>query len=300
VKARFPLARPTWPGGVERPPVARRTGLDFDTDWARTPAARYARGLLVEWVMRPALAAVAGPRIDGLDRIADLPAPAIFAANHHSHVDTPLVLVTLPERFRHRTAVAAAADYFFDSRWKGALSALAMAAVPIDRSRVSRRSADLAASLLDDGWSLVIFPEGGRSPDGWGQEFRGGAAYLSQRCSVPVVPVHLEGTGRILAKGARRLTPSTVRVTYGGPMVADQGEDTRRFAARIERVVAALADERATDWWTARRRAAAGLTPALTGPTATGAWRRAWALGDRTRSAAGAGHRRRSTGPTWP
>ena len=49
--------------------------------------------------------------------------------------------------------------------------------LPIDRSRVSRRSADLSAELIGDGWSLVIFPEGGRSPDGWGQEFRGGAAY---------------------------------------------------------------------------------------------------------------------------
>ena len=55
---------------------------------------------------------------------------------------------------------------------------------------------------------MLIFPEGGRSPDGWGQPFRGGAAYLSNRCDVPVVPVHLEGTGRILRKGAKRPTPA--------------------------------------------------------------------------------------------
>ncbi len=56
-----------------------------------------------------------------------------------------------------------------------------------------------------------------------------------------------------------------------------EGEDARRLAARIERTVGALADEWSTDWWSARRRAATGATPALTGPSG-GAWRRAWAL----------------------
>jgi hypothetical protein len=66
-------------------------------------------------------------------------------------------------------------------------------------------------------------------------------------------------------------------VTFGTPISPDPGEDARRLAARLERAVAALADEQATDWWTARRRAAEGATPAITGPDAA-AWRRSWAL----------------------
>ena len=85
---------------------------------------------------------------------------------------------------------------------------------------------------------------------------------------MPVVPVHLEGTGRILRKGAKRPTPSNVRVTYGEPLHPQEGESAARFAERIERAVAELADEATTDWWQARRRAAAGTTPALTGPDA--------------------------------
>ena len=54
------------------------------------------------------------------------------------------------------------------------------------------------------------------------------------------------------------------------------------MAARIERAVEELADEQATDWWTARRRAATGATPSLAGPHA-GAWRRSWALGENKR-----------------
>jgi hypothetical protein len=67
-------------------------------------------------------------------------------------------------------------------------------------------------------------------------------------------------------------------------MRADESENARRFAQRIERTVAALADEQSSDWWMARKRAWAGVTPELKGPTGSiGAWRRAWALGDERR-----------------
>lgn len=287
----FPLGAPTAPSGFARPEKPPRTGVDYDTAWARREPARYLRGVIVEYVMRPVVAALADPHVHGLDRIDGLEAPAIFAANHHSHLDTPVMLTALPARFRHRCAVAAAADYFFDSQVKAALASLAMGAIPIERNRISRRSADLSAELLLDGWNLVIFPEGGRSPDGWGQDFQGGAAYLADRCGVPVVPVHIEGTRRILRKGAKRPTPSTVHVTFGAPMRPDEGESTRRFAQRIETAVAALADEQASDWWMARKRANAGLTPELKGPGSVGAWRRSWALGESRRT-------RRTR--TWP
>jgi 1-acyl-sn-glycerol-3-phosphate acyltransferase len=281
-KLPFPFSAPTVPGGVEVPDRKPRSGSDYDTEWARRYPARMARAALVEAVARPAVQALARPQLHGLDRLDPLVEagePVIFAANHHSHVDTPLLACSVPEPWRHRLFVAAAADYFFRTRVTSVLSALVIGAIPIDRSRVSRRSADRAADLIDDGWSMLIFPEGGRSPDGWGQPFRGGAAYLSLRCGVPVVPVHLEGTGRILRKGRKLPTPATARVTFGAPLAPAPGDDARRFGAALERAVAALADEATTDWWQARRRAHAGESPALTGPDAP-AWRRAWALGD--------------------
>ena len=151
------------------------------------------------------------------------------------------------------------------------LWSFALAAIPIERSRVNRKSADTAAELLDDGWNLVIFPEGGRSPDGWTQPFHAAApAYLARRTGRPVVPVYLHGTRHVLPKtgaaGARapggsgtesrrggRLRRSPIAVLFGAPMTPDEGENTRRFSERIEAAVATLAREVHSDWWQARR-----------------------------------------------
>jgi len=274
----FPFAAPAWPTSVPRPPLERALGMDYDTAWARRYPARFARMMLQRVVTAPVLRALADPHCDGLDRIAHLNEPVIFAANHTSHLDAPVLLGAIPQRWRHRTIVAGAADYFFDSRVKAATLALALNAVPIERQRVSRTSAARLEELLRSGWSLLIFPEGGRSPDGWAQPHRAGAAWLGARTGCPVVPVHLEGTGQILPRGARRPRPGTTHVTFGRPLRPGAGEGARKLAARLEAAVAALADEQTTDWWTATRRAAQRTTPSLTGPDA-GAWRRSWALG---------------------
>ena len=281
-RAQFPLRAPTVPRGVDPLPGDKRTGADYETDWARRKPARAVRVLAVEGVMRPLAHVLARPTVRGLDRLDDLEGPAIFAANHHSHVDTPLLLSTIPEPWQHRLVVAAAADYFFGTRVTGALSALLIGAIPIERKTISRRSAELPADLVRDGWSLLIYPEGGRSKDGWGQPFRGGAAYLAAKTGVPIVPIHIGGTGRILRKGRSLPSPSPSTVTFGDPMWPRAKDDAREVAARLEATVGALADEVASDWWQARRRAHAASTPALAGPAAPAPWRRAWALGDRT------------------
>jgi 1-acyl-sn-glycerol-3-phosphate acyltransferase len=279
-KASFPLRAAPTPNGVEPAAPKRNTGADFDTDWARSYPARLGRAALIEGVVSPAMSLIASPRREGLDRLDDLEGPAIFIANHHSHLDTALMLSTLPDPWRHHLVVGAAADYFFGSRVSGAISAFGIGAIPIERTKVGRRSADLARGLIDDGWSLLLFPEGGRSPDGWGQPFRGGAGFLAVRCGVPVVPVHIVGTDRLLPKGAKRLRAGSTTITFGSPLRSTDGENARGFAQRLEDAVAVLADEATTDWWSARQRSYRATTPTMTGPAAN-AWRRAWARGDR-------------------
>jgi len=292
---KFPWVAPSWPSTVPRSPIEPTLGVNYDTEWARRYPSRFARLLLTEAVTTPVMRALADPTVLGLDRIAHLDGPLVFAANHVSHLDTPLLLSVIPEPWRHRTVVAAGADYFFDTRIKAAAFSLAINAIPIERTRVSRASANHAAALLDAGWSLLIFPEGGRSPDGWAQPHTRGAAWLAVRTGRPVVPIHVEGTGQILARHARRIRPGSTRVTFGKPLRSDDGADARELAHRLERAVTALADEGMTDWWTATKRAAAGTNPSLTGPQQAGSWRRTWALGDKRRKSRRPADQRR-----WP
>lgn len=301
-KLGFPYTAPTTPRGVEVPPDEPDLGADYDTRWARRTPARFVRRGLVNGPIRLMVRAVASPQVFGLDRLADLrrleeTTPLIFTPNHHSHLDTALMTVAVPEPWRSKLVVAAAADYFFDKRWKAVLASLSLNAIPIDREVTGRKSSDMIRGLVDDGWSLVIYPEGGRSPDGWGQEFKGGAAYLSSRTGAPVVPVFIDGTGSIYGKGMKRPRAGTTKVVFGQPLVPLEGENTRRFAARIEAAVTALGDESLNDYWTARQRARRNASPTLTGPEYTG-WRRQWALSER-RSLGTTGQRRRQK-RRWP
>jgi 1-acyl-sn-glycerol-3-phosphate acyltransferase len=309
-RAPFPLAAPSWPTTVERPDPERKIGLEYDHEWSRRYPARLARAAVMDNVARPVARLLAPATVRGLEHLGHVERPVIFAANHASHIDTPLLLTTLPPEFRHRTVVAAASDYFFDRTWKSIVWSFALAAIPIERSKVNRRSVDTAAELLADGWNLIIFPEGGRSPDGWTQPFHpASAAYLGKRTGRPVIPVYLHGTRHVLPKtaedGARapggsgtesrhggRLRRSPIAVLFGAPMTPDEGENTRRFSDRVEGAVATLAREVQSDWWQARRQVSTadpttGAETAHRGPEAP-AWRRAWALDAppaRTRSA---------------
>lgn len=292
-RAGFPWSAAPTPVGVEPPVEPDELGDRYDTDWARRPLARATRRGLMETVGRVGTEVLSRPQVRNLDRLEDLDTNAIFVANHHSHLDTPVLLTHLPRPWRSEMVVAAAADHFFDTRPKAALISWAYGAIPMERRKVSRRSADASARLLDDGWSLLIFPEGGRSPDGWGQTHKGGAAYLAVRCGVPVVPVHLYGTGRILPKGERTPRPGRIEVNVGAPLRPTDDEDARRFAARIERAIAELAQETASDWWTARLDAHASATPDVHGPPDS--WIRDWRSPDR-RPALRSSDRRWSSG----
>lgn len=247
----------------------------FRTDWSRRRPAMAAREVAQKVGLEPLFRSQVRTRVEGLDVLARVEGPVIFVANHASHLDTPLILLSLPDEWRRRTAVAAAADYFFDTWWRAVGSSLLFNTFPIDR-----RGGTMAATpgeVLADGWSLVIYPEGTRSSDGWVGKFQLGAAFLAKEYAVPIVPVAHRGTFAAMPRGAgwpgRGRRPLTIR--FGEPLVAGPEESVREFAPRIRDAVAALLDEDRTTWWEARRRAARGATPDPAGPDVA-QWRRVW------------------------
>jgi 1-acyl-sn-glycerol-3-phosphate acyltransferase len=249
---------------------------EFPTAWARTPAAVAARSVILRAGLTPLVRHETTLRVSGLDVLDDVDGPVIFVANHSSHLDTALLLTTLPPAWQRKVAVGAAADYFFDAWWRAVGSALVFATFPIERGGVGL--SHTPTTLLADGWSLVMFPEGTRSPDGWTRRFRLGAAYLAAQARVPVVPVGLVGSFAAMPRGRGWPKPGRpeVHVRYGRPLHLGDGEEPRAFGGRVTAAVATLLDEDRTDWYAARRRAAVGDTPSPSGPDVA-RWRRVWA-----------------------
>ena len=225
-----------------------KLGLDYSTAWGRGYLARVARHLIHSLYVRPYIRYVAHLEVRGLEHLS-APRPLIFVANHTSNLDTPLILSSLPVATRRRTVVAAAMDNFFMDAKTAFKTVLVFNAIPIERHKVNRRSAQLALELVQDHWNLLIYPEGGRTPDGRLQEFKGGAAYLAERTRTSVIPTYIHESGWL--KGPRYAkapvyteAPSQGRhhvvVTFGEPLACGEDENMRRFNTRIEDAVARL------------------------------------------------------------
>lgn len=246
------------------------------TDWARTPPARAVRGVVQAAGLAPLVRAEVRLTVSGLERLTGLgDRPAVLVVNHNSHLDTAALLTALPASLRARTVVAAAADYFFASWWKAVGTALAFGTVPIERR--GGAPSRTPARLLREGWNVVVFPEGTRSPDGWTGRFRLGAAQLALDAGVPLVPVGVRGSWAAMPRGRSWPAPGRPHVSLlvGDPLRPSPGEDARALTARAQAEVERLLDEDATDWWSSLRRAAAGEQPALAAPAAA-SWRRTW------------------------
>ncbi len=277
---KFPYSRARVPKTA--PPKVEEPEAD-DRKWSRSYLARLARLTIVEAGWRPIVATFAKPEVKGLERLNKLDenTPIIFTANHRSHADTPILLTTIPEPWRHKLVVGAAKDYFFSNSLKAGFFALTIGAIPIERTKLDRKSGDLASKLIQKGWSLIIYPEGGRSPDGWGQPFRGGAAYLAGKHNVAVVPVYLEGTRNVLPRGKNVPQRTKTMVIFGDPIFPTQADGkkipTRRLAEKISVATDSLADELSTNWWEAAKRKHQGKSPTSYGPD-TVSWLRNWKL----------------------
>ena len=263
------------PRGAE-PFVAPYEPTVFPTRWARRRPARLLRDVVQTAALDPLLRSQIDTRVSGLDVLEDLAAPVVFVANHSSHLDTPLILCSLPAAWRRRTAVAAAADYFFDTWWRAAGSAIAFNTFPIERRGGSLSSTP--GDLLRERWNVVVFPEGTRSTDGWMGRFRLGAAWLASEHRVPVVPVAIRGSFAAMPRGSGWPRPGRVPVfvRFGAPVRPEPGDSPRTFAPRIRTALAQLLDEDSSTWWEASVRAAARATPDPAGP-AVAPWRRTWA-----------------------
>ena len=153
--------------------------------------------------------------------------PYLICANHASHLDTLALLIATGQPFS-RFAILAAHDYFFATRLRRLAFAFLLNLIPLDRS-ASSYSASPSSTMTavtacrhflnrNDAAGLILFPEGGRSVSGTIGPFRRGAALFPMRLGLPVVPVFIGGTRRLMPKGSFWLRRGTVTVRIGEPV----------------------------------------------------------------------------------
>ena len=227
--------------------------VDFPS-WNRTWLVRLLRRLSQALWILPLARAFAWARIEGREHLREVDGPVIFAANHQSHMDVPVILAALPARIRARVAPAMAKEFFkahffpeghtwkqwFTNTVNYYLAAFYFNAFPLpQREAGARQTLIYAGELIGAGWSILIFPEGERSATGDIKPFRGGIGMMASRLDVPVVPVRLDGVDRVLHMKWKMAKPGHVRVAFGAPMRL-RGEDYAGLARDVERHVKSL------------------------------------------------------------
>jgi len=170
--------------------------------------------------------------------------PLIVVANHVSHLDTPLIVRVLPPAIRSRLVVAAAKDYFYSGRLRGALVSVSLATVPFDRGEGSRGSLDECEQLLRSGRSLLIFPEGTRSSTGQLGQLRTGVSVLAMQTGTPVLPLFIHGLTDVMPKGTAAPMPGGVVIDVGETLLPNLEDDIARFRDRVESALVQLGERR--------------------------------------------------------
>ncbi|MCM2411506.1 MULTISPECIES: lysophospholipid acyltransferase family protein [unclassified Streptomyces] len=164
----------------------------------------------------------------GVERRGRLPrGGCVVVANHSSHADTAALLAALDAR--HTPAIGAAADYWFASPWRRRICRRLAAGFPVRRGGGGMDDLLSMAGELRAGRAVVLFPEGTRAEDGALGSFHRGALVLAEQAGVPVVPVGIAGTDRLLPKHGR-LRSSLVRVSIGEPLPGKASPEQARDA----------------------------------------------------------------------
>jgi long-chain acyl-CoA synthetase len=224
--------------------------VSFPTWNRRWPATWIRRVSLPTWIL-PIGRAFAWVKVEGLEHLERLEGPVVFAANHQSHLDAPMILWSLPARWRYRIAIAMAKEFFkahffpdqygrkawLTSSLNYYLASLFFNAFPLpQREAGTRQTLRYIGALLAEGYSVLIFPEGRRSSDGSVDTFRGGIGMIGARLDVPVVPVGISGLDKVLHHTWKMAKPGPARVRFGAPLRL-QGDDYGALAKQVEDAV---------------------------------------------------------------
>ena len=168
----------------------------------------------------------------------------IYFANHQSHADLVLIWAALPQVLRTLTRPIAARDYWTKTPFRQWITTQVFNAIYVARDRTADQDPlEPLVEALENGDSIILFPEGTRGHAEVPQAFKAGLYNLALRFpDVVLVPAWIANVQRVMPKGEVVPVPVLCSVTFGAPVKLEPGEDRRAFLERAREAVMALRD----------------------------------------------------------
>jgi long-chain acyl-CoA synthetase len=207
--------------------------------WPRRRPVRWVRRALMSLVVFPLLRLGYSVEVRGRERFRTVPEPCLIISNHNMHLDQSMLLRSMPHGFRQRVAIAAAASDIFGNRLRGFGASLLGNAFPFAKEGSGvRESLEYVAKMLDEGWNVLIFPEGRLTVVGPMQPFKSGTGLLAVETGVPVLPMRIDVLRPGFYEGRWLPHPrARVRVSVGEPIRFAQGTNYAQATAMLEEAV---------------------------------------------------------------
>jgi long-chain acyl-CoA synthetase len=243
-----------------REPRARPHTRKFSR-WAQRWPVTWIRLAVYYALTWPATMLLARPEIRGRENLRGVRGPVLVVANHVTYVDIGCVLAVLPGKFRHRLATAMEAERLWGMRHPSGMGWFMRAVnrmdyflvialfnvFPLPKMAGFRESFAFAGELADEGWNVLVFPEGERTKDGKVGKFRGGIGLLATKLNLPVVPVRIDGLWELAQERIEnpwsRLKPvkrGAVKVTIGEAVRFAPEKSADEIARELEKRVTTL------------------------------------------------------------
>ncbi|OGU00220.1 MAG: AMP-binding protein [Geobacteraceae bacterium GWC2_48_7] len=215
--------------------------------WTNSSLVKAVRKIGDILILHPFVRHFAKPEVFGLEHLEKLEGPLFFVSNHLSYFDQPTIMLSLPPKFRYHTASAAWAEFFFDSSkplferiWKRIAyeaGTLLLNLFPLPQQQGFGSAMKFMGKLADNGINILIFPEGQHSRSGKLLPFQMGLGVMVRELEVPVVPLKIIGTEKVLPHDAKWPKSGKVTVTFGKPLYFkndEPGEIVKRAREAVE------------------------------------------------------------------
>jgi long-chain acyl-CoA synthetase len=217
--------------------------------WAMRWPTTWFRPIVYHLFLYPLTLIMCRVRVVGSERLAKVKGPALLISNHVTDADAGLILSALPWRWRLSLAIAMSGEYLRDWRyppttltWFGrakskvtyVLGAALFNVFSLPRESGFRQSFAYAGEAVDQGWSILIFPEGAETTDGQLQPFKAGIGLLASELNIPVIPIMLRGLFELKQRRQYFVRPGTVSVTFGDPIQFSRNSTPAEITTTLE------------------------------------------------------------------